>query len=122
MFLISMAVALVVETAVTCAAGFFSGALLRNLAEALLCYTLTFLGTYFTAALAMILTGYLAVGVLGFCVLLSYAPVILRGVGQAYASTFYHTFVAHDSGELLNYFSPGTLAWKMICEIGRAHV
>ena len=115
LFLISMAVALVVETAVTCAAGFFSGALLRNVVEALLCYTLTFLGTYFTAAFAMILTGYLVVGVLGFCVLLSYAPLILRGVGQSYASTFYHTFVAQDNGELLNYFSPGTLAWKMIC-------
>ncbi|MCQ2507946.1 MAG: DUF6449 domain-containing protein [Dorea sp.] len=81
---------------------------------------LIFLLTWFTAALAVILTGHIFIGLLGFAVFCGYFPVVLKYLVPTFEDMYFATYAdvysSVESGilSLLNYLSPVFLAVKMI--------
>lgn len=92
-----------------------TSALLLQLLWNYVCMILTFLATWFTAVLAMVITGHSVIASFGFFVLCAYAPIFIRFLYPAYAYSFFKTYV---SGEIplhfLTYFSPIGAAAKLI--------
>lgn len=99
------------ETAIAGITGFLTVTFVKNVAASILCYFLVFTMSYLTAALAMIMTGNLIVGLLGFCVFAGYAPILLKNIFPCLANVFLDTYVntmaARDG---FDYFSPISLA------------
>lgn len=102
-----------IELAMVFGFGFGSFEILQNMLWNLLCMIGVFLATWVTAVLVMIMTGNSIVALLGFGVISSYAPVILRYLIPAYCATFFDTYVSMLSESVANYFSPISLAYKL---------
>lgn len=65
-----------------------------------------YLLTYLTAAVAMILTGRLVVGVLGSAVLLGFG-ILLKTLYEGYVERFFHTFISeYGASQILYYLAP----------------
>lgn len=86
-----------------------------NLLWNAVCMILIFSVTWFTGALAMIMTGHPVTAFCGFCVFCGYAPILLRYLYPVYAEAYFDSFVADTSSlYYLNYLSPIGLAYKLL--------
>ncbi len=99
-------------------AGYFSPAFGINTAGAFVCYLAVFAASYLTMVLSMILTGQTFVGLLAFCLLVTYVPLILYNLYPYLASVFYRTYFEEagftGGGTILTYFSPLWLTEKLL--------
>lgn len=92
---------------------------IENLLYSMLCNILVFLVVWAFAVLAMVLTGHVFVAFLGFGVFALYAPVVLRGLIPGYMASFFETYTFSQwDTEVWNYFSPITIAYKMVGNYG----
>ncbi len=95
--------------------GYAESLYVTNLIWNAVCMVLLFLITFLATALAMIMTGHTVIAAFGLCIFCGYAPIILRYIHAAYASSYFETYVSE--GNLipyLDYFSPIGLAVKML--------
>ena len=78
--------------------------------EAILWYFLIFAATWLTMALAMIMTGNIIVGVLGFGVFATYFPIVIYNIFPLYAGSFFSTYSGNTANSvynsITNYLSP----------------
>ena len=78
--------------------------------EAILWYLLIFAATWLTMALAMIMTGNIIVGVLGFGVFATYFPIVIYNIFPLYAGSFFSTYSGDTANSvynsITNYLSP----------------
>lgn len=108
------------ETAIAGVTGFLTMTFVKNMVASILCYCLVFMMSYLTAALAMIMTGNMIVGILGFCVFAGYVPVLLKNIFPCLAGAFLDTYVSAVSArDIYDYFSPVSLAnWVTAADSG----
>ncbi len=111
LFTVPLILVSVFRCIVTAAVGYFGREFLVNSLWSLVCYTAVFAVTYLTMSLAMLMSGNIFIGILGFCVFCSYSPIVLYYLYPSLASTFFVTY----SGEAVHsgpfdYFSPLSLA------------
>ena len=116
--LIPAAICTLLQIVILAVIGQFFGAVIGNLLLTFLFTLLAFLASFTTAALAVIMTGHLVVGLLGYGVFAAYMPGIIAFLIPTYADTFFST---SDSSSLynifsrvLNYFSPVSLSWNLV--------
>lgn len=73
-------------------------------------YLLIFAATWLTMALAMIMTGNIIVGILGFGVFASYFPIVIYNIFPIYAGSFFATYSGNTAdnvyNNITNYLSP----------------
>ena len=70
--------------------------------EAILWYLFIFMATWLTMALAMIMTGNIIVGVLGFGVFATYFPIVLYNIFPLYAGSFFSTYSGNTADSIYN--------------------
>ena len=77
---------------------------------AILWYLFIFAATWLTMALAMIMTGNIIVGVLGFGVFATYFPIVIYNIFPLYAGSFFSTYSGDTANSvynsITNYLSP----------------
>lgn len=113
-FAIPFLVACVAETAIAGVTGFLTVTFVKNVFASVLCYFLVFMISFLTAALAMIMTGNLSVGLLGFSVFAGYAPVLIKNIFPCLADVFFDTYVSATPGnDILDYLSPVSLSCRL---------
>lgn len=113
-FAAGLLVSTVIEAVITVALGYFTGNVVSNLLLAILCNLLAFAAAFFTAALAMIMTGNVVVGVLGTAVFVTWAPVLIKYALLELPRIFFFSYV--EPPAFMNYFdygSPVYLAVRM---------
>ena len=113
-FAAGLLVSTVIEAVITVALGYFTGNVLSNLLLSILCNLLAFAAAFFTAALAMIMTGNVVVGVLGTAVFVTWAPVLIKYALLELPRIFFFSYV--EPPAFMNYFdygSPVYLAVRM---------
>lgn len=114
-FVLCMLAAAVIQSIFAGVLGCFTKVFVKNMAASFLCYLLIYLIVFFTAALAMIMTGHIITGALGFGVFSAYAPVLIRGIFPTYSEVFFKTATGTVTfGEGLDYFSPFSLYSMLI--------
>lgn len=78
--------------------------------EAILWYLLIFAAAWLTMALAMIMTGNIIVGILGFGVFATYFPGVIYNIFPLYANSFFSTYSGNTASSvynsITNYLSP----------------
>lgn len=100
------------ETMIAGITGFLTVTFVKNVFASILCYFLVFMISFLTAALAMIMTGNLIVGVLGFGVFTGYAPILVKNIFPCLASVFLKTYVSVTPEKgVLDYLSPVSLSY-----------
>lgn len=104
-----------IEGIITVVLGYFTMEILANLTLSFVLYFLTFLSAFLTAALAMILTGNIFVGVLGTGVFITWAPVIIKYVFESLERMFFTTYV--EPPEILKVLDYGSPVY-LLCRIG----
>ncbi len=102
-----------IETAVVYGTGYGSLSLLQGMLWNLVCMLICFLISWFTTALAMVMTGHTVIALLGYGVFASYVPLILAYLVPVYCQRFFETYVSAAYNEIFYYFSPVTLIYKM---------
>ncbi len=113
-FAFFQAITLGLQLIVSAAAGVFSGELLLDAVITLCSYGLIFLANYYMAALAMILTGNIAVGVLGTAVFATWIPIMIRFTLADLYRIFFATYVTEPSWSFwLDYGSPSSVAFSL---------
>lgn len=70
--------------------------------SSVLWYLLVFAASWLTMALAMIMTGNIIVGVLGFGVFASYFPIVLYNIFPLYANSFFSTYSGKTADSIYN--------------------
>ena len=70
--------------------------------SSVLWYLLVFAATWLTMALAMIMTGNIIVGVLGFGVFATYFPIVLYNIFPMYANSFFKTYSGKTAESVYN--------------------
>lgn len=113
LFFVLCAATTAIETAIVFGTGYGSLAMLQNMLWNLICMIAAFLVTWFTTALAMVMTGHSIIAFLGFGVFASYVPLILVNLIPVYSARFFETYVYSDLNPNVYYFSPVTLVYKM---------
>lgn len=77
---------------------------------AILWYAFIFVAAWLTMALAMIMTGNIIVGVLGFGVFATYFPIVIYNIFPLYAGSFFSTYSGDTANSvynsITNYLSP----------------
>lgn len=71
-------------------------------ASSVLWYLFVFAATWLTMALAMIMTGNIIVGVLGFGVFATYFPIVLYNIFPLYANSFFKTYSGRTADSIYN--------------------
>ena len=84
--------------------------------SSVLWYLLVFAASWLTMALAMIMTGNIIVGVLGFGVFASYFPIVLYNIFPLYANSFFSTYSGRTAdsiyNSITNCLSPGWIGLR----------
>lgn len=84
-------------------------------------YLLIFAATWLTMALAMIMTGNIIVGILGFGVFASYFPIVLYNIFPLYAGSFFSTYSGNTAdnvyNNITNYLSPVWVGLRGMADI-----
>lgn len=112
-----------IEGIITIGLGYFSMEILINLIWSFVLYLLTFISAFFTAALAMILTGNIFVGILGTAVFITWAPIIVKYIFRNLASIFFTTYVeAPEILKVLDYGSPVYLLCRFGVENNQSYI
>lgn len=70
--------------------------------SSVLWYLLIFVASWLTMALAMIMTGNIIVGALGFGVFASYFPIVLYNIFPLYANSFFSTYSGRTADSIYN--------------------
>lgn len=113
LFFVLSAITTAIETAIIFGTGYGSLAMLQTVLWNFICMLGAFLVTWFTTALAMIMTGHSIIAFLGFGVLTCYVPLILVNLAPAYCARFFDTYVYREPNQNIYYFSPITVVYKM---------
>lgn len=113
LYFVLSAVTTMIKVAIVFGTGYETFAMLQMLLWDFICMLGAFLVTWFTTALAMILTGHSIIAGLGFCAFLCYIPLILANLIPTYCSRFFDTYVSHALSQKVYYFSPATIIYKM---------
>ena len=113
LFFILCAAATGIEAAIAFGTGYGALTMLQNMLWNFICMIAAFLVTWFTTALAMIMTGHSIIALLGFGVFASYIPLILATLIPVYSARFFETYVYTDINPNVYYFSPVTLVYKI---------
>ena len=84
-------------------------------------YLLIFTATWLTMALAMIMTGNIIVGILGFGVFASYFPIVIYNIFPLYAGSFFATYSGNTADNVYNnitsYLSPVWVGLRGMADI-----
>ena len=84
-------------------------------------YLLIFAATWLTMALAMIMTGNIIVGILGFGVFASYFPIVIYNIFPLYAGSFFSTYSGNTAdnvyNNITNYLSPVWIGLRGMADI-----
>ena len=84
-------------------------------------YLLIFAATWLTMALAMIMTGNIIVGILGFGVFASYFPIVIYNIFPLYAGSFFATYSGNTAdnvyNNITNYLSPVWVGLRGMADI-----
>lgn len=84
-------------------------------------YLLIFAATWLTMALAMIMTGNIIVGILGFGVFASYFPIVIYNIFPIYAGSFFATYSGNTAdnvyNNITNYLSPVWVGLRGMADI-----
>lgn len=84
-------------------------------------YLLIFAATWLTMALAMIMTGNIIVGILGFGVFASYFPIVIYNIFPIYAGSFFATYSGNTADNVYNnitsYLSPVWVGLRGMADI-----
>ena len=118
-FVILCTVTLGIELAIVFVSGYGNFTILQYMLWNLLCMIGIFLASFMTAVLAMTMTGHPIVAIMGYAVFASYMPIILRYLYPAFADTFFTTYVETETGNVMNFFSPASIAYKLTYTWGR---
>ena len=94
--------------------GLGSSLIFKNMLWTIVCMLGIFLVGYVTTVLAMVMTGHIIIAFLGFCLMVSYIPLILAYLIPVYGETFFETYIFPEYPSALYYFSPITLAYKIV--------
>ena len=113
LFFVLSAITTAIETAIIFGTGYGSLVILQTILWNYICMLAAFLVTWFTTALAMIMTGHSIIAFLGFGVFACYIPLILANLIPVYCSRFFDTYVYRDLNPNIYYFSPVTVVYKM---------
>ncbi len=114
-FLIPYVICTVLEIVLLAVYGFINTTHFINLLWNAVCMILIFLTTFFTAALAMIMTGHPVIAAFGFGVFSAYVPILLRYVHSSYAVQYFDTYVGESSFfQYFEYFSPFGLMYRLL--------
>lgn len=113
LFFVLSAITTAIETAIVFGTGYGSLAMLQTILWNFICMLGAFLVTWFTTALAMIMTGHSIIAFLGFGVFACYVPLILVNLAPAYCARFFDTYVYREPNPNIYYFSPVTVVYKM---------
>ena len=113
LFFVLSAITTAIETAIVFGTGYGSLATLQAILWNFICMLGAFLVTWFTTALAMIMTGHSIIAFLGFGVFTCYVPLILVNLVPTYSARFFDTYVYKDPNTNVYYFSPITVVYKM---------
>ena len=113
LFFALCAITIGIEIAIVFGTGYGSLGALQNMLWNFICMIAAFLVTWFTTALAMVMTGHSIIAFLGFGVFASYVPLILVNLIPVYSARFFETYVYSDLNPNVYYFSPVTLIYKM---------
>lgn len=113
LFFVLSAITTAIETAIVFGTGYGSLATLQAILWNFICMLGAFLVTWFTTALAMIMTGNSIIAFLGFGVFTCYVPLILVNLIPTYSARFFDTYVYKDPNSNVYYFSPITVVYKM---------
>lgn len=109
-FIIPCVIAAALETGFVIVAGYGTNVFLENMLWSFLCKCLTFMITWATMVLAVIMTGHLVVALMMFGMICAYVPLLLYELYPTFANLFYDTFmnVGYEA-EPWYYFSPVSL-------------
>ncbi|MBQ9991664.1 MAG: hypothetical protein IJP31_12125 [Lachnospiraceae bacterium] len=111
-FLVAYLINLVLGLGVASSYGCLSAEVLAQIPQAILGHLLLFLSIYHVAIVAVMLTGYTLVSLMGTVVLLAY-EVGLRAIINEYAQQFFYTYSSWESENILNpFFSPLILFFR----------
>lgn len=113
-FLILTLITVGLQMAIVFGTGFGSALIVKNMLWTILCMLGIFLVGYVTTVLAMVMTGHIIIAVLGFCLMVSYIPLILAYLVPVYGETFFQTYIFPEYPDALYFFSPITLAYKVV--------
>ncbi len=113
LYFVLSAITTIIKVAIVFGTGYETFAMLQMLLWDFICMLGSFLASWFTTALAMILTGHSIIACLGFCAFLCYIPLLLANLVPAYCSRFFNTYVSHALSRNVYYLSPATIIYKM---------
>ncbi len=115
-FVIPLIVALLFECIVATVTGFFTAGFFQAVLTSFFSYLLIFASSWLTMALAMIMTGHIIVGLLGFGVFATYFPLVIKNIFPYFAEIFFKTYTSGSGQSLLDqldYLSPVALGFKV---------
>ena len=113
-FAVLLIAASAIEVVITLALGYFTLEMLAHLLLGMLCSLLAFGAAFFTAALAMIMTGNIVVGILGTAVFITWAPMLIKYMFVELQQNFFTAYVEPSKiFQLFDYGSPVYLAIRL---------
>lgn len=113
-FAVLLIAASVIDAVITLVLGYFTLEVLAHLLLGMLCSLLAFGAAFFTAALAMIMTGHIVVGILGTAVFITWAPVLIKFMFIELQQNFFAAYVEPSKVfQLFDYGSPVYLAVRL---------
>lgn len=122
-FIIPLLIRYLIDIVAVAMTGYLSLTILKYMAFSFLYQILVFLLSWFTAALAVILTGHTFIGLLGLCVFCGYAPVVFKYLVPTYADIYFNTFAdvysSANSGiyAILDFLSPVSASAKLLSQV-----
>lgn len=104
-FFVPFMISILMQCVLLFAYGFTDTIYFTSIFWNVICMILTYLVTWITAVLAMIMTGHPIVATLGFAVFCGYAPILLQYIFPLYANNYFETYV-DNTNTFLTYISP----------------
>lgn len=116
-YFLSITLTMLLRCAVVACVGCFNKTFFVNTVTSVICYFVMYLASYLLMALVMLITGNTFTAFLGFGVLASYFPVLVRNLYPVLAGTFYQTYCTQNEwGSGFEYLSPISVGLKFFEE------
>lgn len=112
-FAVLLAADFVIKAVITLVLGYFTLEVFSYLLLAILCSMLAFGAAFFTAALAMIMTGHIVVGILGTAVFITWAPLIIKYMFIDLQRNFFMAYV--EPSKIFQIFDYGSPVYLAVC-------
>lgn len=119
-FCIPVVIVAILKMVILGVAGYLTKGFVILIMRGLFYQILSFMASWVTAVLAIVLTGHWIIGILGYGVIAVYAPLVLRYLIPSYAGKFFHTYTqvyGWEEGSAFHYFSPVNLAFGIMGDI-----